>query len=83
MVSIRARFLSGSNWTKHCAKEINEHGSLSELTIYVISLTRKKRGRKKSMPFMRMKSIAKNKVTSQHSRKISLQQMSMGLRQAR
>lgn len=42
MVSIGTRFLSGSYWTQHCAKEVNGHASLSE-PIYVRSLRRKKR----------------------------------------
>lgn len=42
MVSIGTRFLLGSYWTQHCAKEVNGHVSLSE-PIYVRSLRRKKR----------------------------------------
>lgn len=42
MVSIGTRFSSGSNWTQHCAKEVNGHASLSE-PIYARSLRRKKR----------------------------------------
>ncbi|XP_061271349.1 LOW QUALITY PROTEIN: ATP synthase F(0) complex subunit C2, mitochondrial-like [Bos javanicus] len=42
MVSVGTRFSSGSNWTQHCAKEVNGHASLSE-PIYARSLRRKKR----------------------------------------
>ena len=42
MVSIGTRFSSGSNWTQHCAKEVNGHASLSE-PIYAGSLRRKNR----------------------------------------
>lgn len=64
---MRTRFLSGSNWTQHCAKEINEHGSLSEFTVYVRSLMRKKR----STHFIRTKTIQIN-ITSQCSESKSL-----------